>query len=166
MSKQTFDLVTLYNFIRRLTTPFEDFEAYKMGLIDNKGQFLKKRRDMTRDEKNAVTYFDILIINLKKLLARIPGGNSRFGTFMAALFLLKEEKTESIEKFELLEDYEMFERTKLCETVTTSVSAALTGDPKTRPAIPFGIKRAKAGISVVDYLAMKNKKKRKDLNKV
>lgn len=33
-----------------------------------------------------------MIMNLKKLLAKIPGGGSKIGTFAAALFLVKEEK--------------------------------------------------------------------------
>lgn len=161
MKKQIFDLVTLYNFIRRLTTPFDEFEAYKMGLIDENGNFLKKRNQMTSAEKETVTHFDILILNLKKLLAKIPGGNTRFGTFMTALILLKEEK---LEQFNLIEDFEVFERTNLSETVTTSVSAALTGDPETRPALSLGNKRKKASISVIDYISMKNKKRIEELN--
>ena len=34
---------------------------------------------------------DTLIFNLKKILAKVPGGRTRFATFAAALFLLKED---------------------------------------------------------------------------
>ena len=33
-----------------------------------------------------------MIANLKKLLAKVPGGSSRFATYAAALFLIKEYK--------------------------------------------------------------------------
>jgi hypothetical protein len=59
-------------------------------LIDEKGKRLKKAS--TREEKNAMTYYDRLIFNLKRLIAK-AGIQSRFVTFAAALFLLKEEQS-------------------------------------------------------------------------
>jgi len=47
----------------------------------------------------------------------------------------------------------------LNEIVTTSVSDALKGDPKTRPAVSLGIKRRNT-VSVLDFLEAKNKKNR------
>ena len=42
-----------------------------------------------------------MVLNMKKLLAKIPGGSSNFATYSAALFLVKEETEENIteEKF-------------------------------------------------------------------
>lgn len=85
------DSIAVYEIVRRLSTPFEDTEAFEAGLIDKKGNFTKKRRDMSREERKIVTRFDIMIFNIKKLLARLPGNDSKLRNFATALFLLKED---------------------------------------------------------------------------
>ena len=83
-----------YQFIKKLVTPFSSTEAFRLGIIDEKGKILKKRSSLkTREEREAYTLSDTLIFNLKKILAKVPGGSTKFATFAAALFLLKEEKT-------------------------------------------------------------------------
>ena len=39
------DLFLLYQFIKRLATPFKEWDAYELGIIDAKGKQLKKRKD-------------------------------------------------------------------------------------------------------------------------
>ena len=87
---QAIDLFLVYQFIKRLSTPFENTKAFELGLIDEKGKRLKKAS--TREEKDAMTYYDRLIFNLKRLIAK-AGIQSRFVTFAAALFLIKEEQS-------------------------------------------------------------------------
>jgi len=87
---QAIDLFLVYQFIKRLSTPFENTKAFELGLIDEKGKRLKKAS--TREEKDAMTYYDRLIFNLKRLIAK-AGIQSKFVTFAAALFLLKEEQS-------------------------------------------------------------------------
>ena len=87
---QTLDLFLVYQFIKRLSTPFNETKAYELGLIDEKGKKLKKAS--SRAEKDAMTYYDRLIFNLKRLISRV-GIESKFTTFAAALFLLKEEQS-------------------------------------------------------------------------
>ena len=85
------DLFLVYQFIRRLATPFEKWEAYKLGIIDEKGKVLIKRKDFTRRaQRQAWGIFDIMIANLKKLLAKVPGGQTRLASYAAALFLIRE----------------------------------------------------------------------------
>jgi hypothetical protein len=85
------DLFLVYQFIRRLATPFKDWEAFKLGIIDEDGNILKKRKDLlTVRERNAFGVFDIMILNLKKLLAKVPGGSSRLASYAAALYLIRE----------------------------------------------------------------------------
>lgn len=90
MMAQTLDLFLVYQFIKRLSTPFNETKAYELGLIDEKGKKLKKAS--SRAEKDAMTYYDRLIFNLKRLISRV-GIESKFTTFAAALFLLKEEQS-------------------------------------------------------------------------
>ena len=86
-----------YQFIKKLVTPFSSTEAFRLGIIDEKGKILKKRSSLrTKEEREAYTLSDTLIFNLKKILAKVPGGSTKFATFAAALFLLKEEKTAQV----------------------------------------------------------------------
>ena len=81
-----------YQFLTKLTTPFDKTDAYRLGIIDEKGKVLKKRSKLkSQEEKDAYTITDTMIFNLKKLLGKVPGGRTRFATFAAALFLLKED---------------------------------------------------------------------------
>jgi len=85
------DLFLVYQFIRRLSTPFVEWDAYDLGIIDEKGKQLIKRRDFTtRDQKDAFGIFDIMIMKLKRLLEKVPGGSTRIGSYAAALYLIKE----------------------------------------------------------------------------
>lgn len=83
------DIYMIYQFIRKLVTPFTEMPAYHAGLIDANGKFLKQRSQFTPAEQNLCTYFDILIINLKRLIALVPGGKSKLANYAAALFLTR-----------------------------------------------------------------------------
>lgn len=84
------DIYIIYKFIKYLTLPFEDWEAYKLGIINDQGKVIKKSRK-TKDEKNNYTLFHRLVRNLKVMLEKIPGGKSKLGKAAAAYFLLREE---------------------------------------------------------------------------
>ena len=63
---------TVYKFIKLMATPFRQMDAYKFGIIDSKGKFLKKSEDLTSsNEIKSVDVFNRLIINLKKLVKKI-----------------------------------------------------------------------------------------------
>ena len=82
----------IYKFIKLLVTPFNKTDAFKLGIIDAKGNYLKKQKDLeTREEKLASNIFTRLVFNLKKLLAKVPGGSSQIATFAAGLALIREE---------------------------------------------------------------------------
>ena len=100
------DTILTYQFIKKLTTPFNQLPAYKMHLIDDKGNFLKNRTNFTTQEKNACGLFDVMIINLKKLIALIPGGASRMSTVAATLLLLRSKPIkEDFNNNELEEEF-------------------------------------------------------------
>jgi len=85
------DLFLVFQFIKRLGTPFNEWPAFKLGIIDEKGNQLIKRADFTkRDQKDAFGIFDIMIMKLKRLLEKVPGGSTRIGSYAAALYLIKE----------------------------------------------------------------------------
>jgi hypothetical protein len=74
-----------------LVTPFEESDAFKLGIIDAKGKILKKQNQLTTpEEKDAYTYLQRLVFNLKRLLNKLPGGDKYTKNLIAAYFLIKE----------------------------------------------------------------------------
>ena len=86
------DLFLVYQFVRRLATPFNKWEAYDQGIIDDKGNILIKKKDRDAKQRKAFGVFDVMVTNMKKLLAKVPGGSSRLASYAAALYLIKEHK--------------------------------------------------------------------------
>ena len=87
------DLWLTYQFIRRLATPFESWDAFKLGIIDAEGNILKKRKDLTTmAEKKAWGWFDLMLLKMKRLINKIPGGEGakKLASYAAALWLIKE----------------------------------------------------------------------------
>ena len=102
------DAFIAYKFVKILSTPFDQTDAYKLGIIDADGKVLKKRKDLQgTNEKKAYTIFHQIGWNLKRILNKIPGTKSRFGSFAAALFLLKEETEGQYSDWNLVENYIM-----------------------------------------------------------
>lgn len=98
---RTGDLVYTFRFLKLLTTPFKETNAYKFGIIDADGNRIKSKKIETTDEKSSYNYFHRLVFNLKKLLAKVPGGSNKLATYAAALFLIKEKlelSDKSLEK--------------------------------------------------------------------
>lgn len=87
---KTVDVFILYSIIRRLSTPFKKWKMYELGVIDEEGNFLVDKAQRTKEQLNSYSYFDILILNLKKMLAKLPGGSTRIASFAAALYLIRE----------------------------------------------------------------------------
>lgn len=84
------DLVYTFRFLKILVTKFEDTDAFKMGIIDNEGKRNKDVPVKSDKEKSAYTPFHKLVFNIKKLIAKAPGGSSRLASYASALFLIKE----------------------------------------------------------------------------
>jgi hypothetical protein len=85
------DMFMVYQLLKRINTPYEKWPAYKLGIIDKSGKVLKKKsRLTTSDEKAAWGYFDIVANNMKKLIAKVPGGSSTTGTVIASYLMLRE----------------------------------------------------------------------------
>ena len=109
-------LFVTYRFIKLLVTPFEKTEAFKLGIIDEKGNRVRPPRDpktnvrpaieplRTSEEKNSYTILHKLVFNIKKIFEKVPGLRTKLGTYAAALFLLKDTFKEEVE------DPDMFEK--------------------------------------------------------
>tara|TARA_Y100000310_G_C20505024_1_gene725968 strand:- start:145 stop:660 length:516 start_codon:yes stop_codon:yes gene_type:complete len=85
---------TVYKFIKAITTPFEQMDAYKLGIIDRNGKFLKSFDELkTPREREASSIFNRLIINIKKIFAMVPDPRVRalLTTLPSAIYLIKED---------------------------------------------------------------------------
>lgn len=90
-------------FLRLLTTPWKKTNAYKKGLIDERGNKIKDPK--TPDEKSVYNLFHKLVFNIKRLLNKLPLGKTTLASYAAALYLIKEQSGLSEEIIsEILEE--------------------------------------------------------------
>ena len=89
--KSAADTVYAFRFIRMLVMKWENWDAYKEGIIDANGKRVKGVTINTSEKQSAWTPFIRLCANIKRLISKAPGGGSRLGSFAAALFLIKEK---------------------------------------------------------------------------
>jgi hypothetical protein len=93
--RRVLDLFLIYQFLRRLVTPFNRWDAFKTGVINDRGEVITKKEDRTSEQNSSWGYYDRLLANLKKLLEKIPGGRTRIASFAAALLLLREQNIDA-----------------------------------------------------------------------
>ena len=125
------DAFVAYKFVKILSTPYKKTKAYKLGIIDDKGKILIKRKDLrTGEQKVAYTIFHTLGWNIKKLLDKFGPTRSRMGSFAAALYLLKEEVQTS--------DKSLIERAFLDYIHTNGYNINITEDVITESTLDKG----------------------------
>lgn len=164
MAKGVIDIALIYSFLKRLVTPFENWDAYKVGLIDKDGKIIVPKNERTREQVNSWGYFDRLVANLKKLLAKIPGGKTRIATFAAALLLLKEQNIDA-DDVEYLEEtlIQYIEETTMLMEEAPTVSAGsgkVAGigiGPDGEPGIK---KKRKTNVITRNYIEIGGKRKK------
>jgi len=89
------DLYFVFRFLRLLTMDYKKTDAFKFGIIDNKGKALRKSADLESiKEKASYTMLHRMVFKIRRLMEKVPGG--RFVNYAAALFLLKEQKDARI----------------------------------------------------------------------
>ena len=95
MASPAIDAFITFRFLKLLVTPFNKTEAYRLGIIDERGKVLRKYKSLERmEERQAYTILHRLVFNVKKLIEKVPGGKSRLASYAAALFLIKEHVKE------------------------------------------------------------------------
>lgn len=101
------DTIYSYRFLKLLVTPFNKTEAYKLGIVDDRGE--RTDKEITNmQERSAYTFFHRIVFNLKRLLGKFPGGRSRIASYAAALALLQEhyniQSSFALNEMDLAED--------------------------------------------------------------
>ena len=151
------DLYIVFQLVKKLTTPFNKTDAFKRGIIDAKGNVLRPYKTLTDPkDKAAWTWLDILMNNLKRLLAKIPGGQSAFFTYTMAFWLLKEpitklQKASRFNESQLSEavlgasaDKYLTEATVLTEqlsALSADIGKGQTGETRNQPSDMFAGRR-------------------------
>lgn len=99
-----FNAFVAYHFIKTLVTPWDKTEAYKRGLIDNKGHALMKRSEMSSSDKKHFTLAHTVIWNIKRLLDKLPPTQTKLGSFAVALWLMKTKMAKNIQEDTCVEE--------------------------------------------------------------
>lgn len=105
MANRAIDWYMTYQFMKRLVLPFTSWPAYKTGVIDGQGNVIVKSSLRTPQQNDSWDIFDVLVANLKKILAKIPGGSSKIASIAAAAWLMKEHRNPTVDpnNIELIE---------------------------------------------------------------
>jgi len=75
-----------------LVKPFPETDAFRLGIIDKNGKnLIPSSKFNTDEEKDSYDYLHRLVFNLKKLINKLPGGDTKIKNIVAALFLIKEQ---------------------------------------------------------------------------
>jgi hypothetical protein len=113
------DSVIAYRILKMLTTPFEETDAYKLGIIDANGRELKRMSQLnTGDERNAYTILHRMVFRIKRIIHKVPVDNKKIVTYAAALSLIKENYSKNIEPIDLELQYLDKLNTDLTEELT------------------------------------------------
>ena len=97
------DFLITYRVVKMLITPFEKTEAFKRGIIDEKGKVLIKYRNVIRQsDKKHYTLLHRFVFNIKKILSKV-GLGGKLGSFAVALALLIKEDKEYVKHKDAIE---------------------------------------------------------------
>lgn len=112
------DTVIAYRILRMLVTPFEDTDAYRLGIIDAKGKELKKMSQLnTTEERESYSILHRMIYRLKRIINKVPVENKKFLNFAAALALIKEHANDTVEPLDLEQKFINIQRQDLTEEI-------------------------------------------------
>jgi hypothetical protein len=113
---QIVDNLIAFRVLRLMTMNFNETTAFKLGIIDDKGNVLKAIKDLrTSEEKDAYSMLHRMVFRLKKLLAKVPGGDSKLASFAAAYWLVKESIENNKENKNIEQDFlELHQSGVLC----------------------------------------------------
>lgn len=105
--KTAIDSVYAYKFIRLMQKDFSDWKAFGTGIIDAKGNVLK--RPQSPEEKESYTPFHASIRSMKRMMSTVPGltGVSSFMSGLSAVasrYGITESEQNNITKTLLGED--------------------------------------------------------------
>ena len=116
MASRMIDNLIAIRLLYMLVTPFNQTKAFELGIVDENGKLLRKASTLqTSEEKDAYNYLTRFIFNVKRLINKLPGGESKLTNIVAAYFLVKESY---INKSTTLNEEQLIALTTRLEKVT------------------------------------------------
>ena len=99
------DALIAYRVVKLLVTPFNKTEAFKLGIIDDKGKVLIKSKDFLKTfssqqlpkARKAYTMLIRFVFNLKRLLSKVGVRGPLTTAAAAAIAFFKEENGQNLE---------------------------------------------------------------------
>jgi len=96
------DSLIAYRILQLLVTPFENTDAYKLGIIDKRGKELVPMNKLNSvEERDAYTLLHRLVFRIKKIIEKVPIENKRLLSLAAAYSLIRECNEKQIEPIDL-----------------------------------------------------------------
>jgi len=112
------DSVIAYRILNMLVTPFQNTEAFRLGIIDKNGKELKTMQQLnTVAERDAYSILHRLVFRLKRIIEKIPIENKRLVSLAAAYSLIKENYNVKKEILDLEKQYLTRLNTNLSEEI-------------------------------------------------
>ena len=100
------DSLITFRILNMLVTPFENTEAFRLGIVDAKGKEIKPMRDLnTVEERDAYTLLHRLVFRLKRIINKVPIENKKLVSLAAAYSLVREELNNGKESMNLEEKF-------------------------------------------------------------
>jgi hypothetical protein len=159
MASRLMDNLIALKLLYMLVTPFDKTEAFKLGIIDAKGKILRKAQTLkTEQERDAYNYLHRLVFNIKRLINKLPGGESKLKNLVAAFFMVKESwqrKTVHVNEEQFVALVERLEKVTLVEE-ELMIMKVLAEDGEAAPAVANNT----TGVSVKEPVV-----KKKDIKK-
>lgn len=143
--KRGLDAIYTFRFIKTLVLSWKKTDAYKLGLVDEKGK--KLRSPETSEEKNAYTFFHRVVFNIKRLMELVPGNiGTKLASYAAAYKLLKEE--DGLEQDEFIDLIERITKKKFVITESSNPPLILGNYYILNKELPMKFTDAEPGQSV------------------
>jgi len=100
------DSIITYRILSLLVTPFENTEAYRLGIIDKNGKELIPMNKLnTVEKRDAYTLLHRLVYRIKKIIEKVPIENKRLLSLAAAYSLIREHYEKESEPIDLETKY-------------------------------------------------------------
>lgn len=107
---QIIDNIIAYRILKMLVIPFRETDAYKLGIINANGDVLIQPKNFkTSAQKDAYNYLQRIVFSLKKLINKLPGGESQLKNLVAAFYLVKEAYSSKAKKINEEQLYHMID---------------------------------------------------------
>lgn len=143
------DSVYAYRFVKLMKQDFSDWKAFSTGVIDAKGNVLK--RPQTPEEKESYTPFHASIRSMKRLMSTVPGLTGITSLMSAWSAVASRYGINESDQKQIYEALPLFEEMVAGDSggsVQNIASGVTTGDITNKGPVALGKKRKRLKINL------------------